>query len=106
LRKQYFSSEDQLVTLYMAAPSGASEQILPSGGDVRAHGGNLAVFDQDIGPLEVADRAVEGKHASVLDQKSTAGDGAGHWLLSMRGANYRGRGGNRTRRAGTEEFAP
>src|ERR1700674_4079812 len=28
LRKQYFSSEDQLVTLYMAAPSGASEQIL------------------------------------------------------------------------------
>src|SRR5436190_12329688 len=30
LRKQYFSSEDRLVTLYMAAPSGTPEQILPS----------------------------------------------------------------------------
>jgi len=29
LRKQYFSSDDQLVTLYMAAPSGTPEQILP-----------------------------------------------------------------------------
>jgi hypothetical protein len=76
------------------------------GGDVRAHGGNLAAFDQDVGPLEVADRVVERKHASVLDQKRTAGDGAGHRLLSMGGDNYRGRGGNRTRRAGTEELAP
>src|SRR5262252_5756224 len=29
LRKQYFSSDDQLVTLYLAAPSGSPEQILP-----------------------------------------------------------------------------
>jgi 5-methylthioadenosine/S-adenosylhomocysteine deaminase len=29
LRKQYFSSEDQLLTLFMAAPSGAPELILP-----------------------------------------------------------------------------
>ena len=28
LRKQYFSSEDQLMTLYLAAPSGAPEVIL------------------------------------------------------------------------------
>jgi len=30
LRKQYFSSDDQLVTLYLAAPSGSPEQILPT----------------------------------------------------------------------------
>jgi len=30
LRKQYFSSEDQLVTLYLAAPSGSPEQTLPT----------------------------------------------------------------------------
>jgi cytosine/adenosine deaminase-related metal-dependent hydrolase len=30
LRKQYFSSEDQLLTLYMAAPFGAPEVILPA----------------------------------------------------------------------------
>ena len=35
----------------------------------------------------------------------TAGDGAGNRLLSIRGANYPGRGSNRTR-AGTEELAP
>ena len=30
LRKQYFSSEDQLMTLYLAAPSGAPDVILPA----------------------------------------------------------------------------
>src|ERR1700730_16186789 len=30
LRKQYFSSEDQLVTLYLAAPSASPEQVLPT----------------------------------------------------------------------------
>jgi 5-methylthioadenosine/S-adenosylhomocysteine deaminase len=30
LRKQYFSSDDQLVTLYLAAPSGSPEQVLPT----------------------------------------------------------------------------
>jgi 5-methylthioadenosine/S-adenosylhomocysteine deaminase len=30
LRKQYFSSDDQLVTLYLAAPSGSPEQVLPA----------------------------------------------------------------------------
>src|SRR3954463_13529956 len=30
LRKQYFSSEDQLMTLFMAAPSAAIEHILPA----------------------------------------------------------------------------
>src|SRR5260370_12486679 len=29
LRKQYFSSDDQLVTLFLAAPGGSPEQILP-----------------------------------------------------------------------------
>jgi 5-methylthioadenosine/S-adenosylhomocysteine deaminase len=29
LRKQYFSSDDQLVTLYLAAPGGSPEQVLP-----------------------------------------------------------------------------
>ncbi len=29
LRRQYFSSDDQLVTLYLAAPGGAPDQVLP-----------------------------------------------------------------------------
>ena len=43
LRKQYFSSEDQLVTLYMAAPSGASEQILPSFKAARDVGARITI---------------------------------------------------------------
>src|SRR5437763_5931828 len=43
LRKQYFSSEDQLVTLYMAAPSGAPEQILPSFKAARDVGARITI---------------------------------------------------------------
>src|SRR5947209_2083581 len=43
LRKQYFSSEDQLVTLYMAAPSGSPEQILPTFKAARDVGARITI---------------------------------------------------------------
>src|SRR5436305_4088001 len=43
LRKQYFSSEDQLVTLYMAAPSGTPEQTLPSFKAARDVGARITI---------------------------------------------------------------
>jgi len=43
LRKQYFTSEDQLVTLYMAAPSGAPEQILPTFKAARDVGARITI---------------------------------------------------------------
>jgi 5-methylthioadenosine/S-adenosylhomocysteine deaminase len=43
LRKQYFSSDDQLVTLYLAAPSGAPEQILPSFKAARDVGARISI---------------------------------------------------------------
>src|SRR5258708_3987310 len=43
LRKQYFSSDDQLVTLYMAAPSGSPEQILPSFKAARDVGARISI---------------------------------------------------------------
>src|SRR6516162_827530 len=43
LRKQYFSSDDQLVTLYMAAPSGAPEQILPTFKAARDAGARITI---------------------------------------------------------------
>ena len=41
--------------------------------DVRLHRGNLLALDQDVGLLEVADGAVERKHAAALDQDRPAG---------------------------------
>ena len=43
LRKQYFSSDDQLVTLYLAAPSGSPEQILPSFKAARDAGARITI---------------------------------------------------------------
>lgn len=43
LRKQYFNSEDQLVTLYMAAPSGAPEQVLPAFKAARDVGARISI---------------------------------------------------------------
>ena len=43
LRKQYFSSDDQLVTLFLAAPSGAPEQILPSFKAARDVGARITI---------------------------------------------------------------
>jgi 5-methylthioadenosine/S-adenosylhomocysteine deaminase len=43
LRKQYFSSDDQLVTLALAAPSGTPEQILPSFKAARDAGARITI---------------------------------------------------------------
>jgi 5-methylthioadenosine/S-adenosylhomocysteine deaminase len=43
LRKQYFSSDDQLLTLYMAAPSGAPELILDSFKAARDVGARISI---------------------------------------------------------------
>jgi 5-methylthioadenosine/S-adenosylhomocysteine deaminase len=43
LRKQYFSSEDQLLTLYMAAPSAAPELILQSWKAARDVGARISI---------------------------------------------------------------
>jgi 5-methylthioadenosine/S-adenosylhomocysteine deaminase len=43
LRKQYFSSDDQLVTLYLAAPSGSPEQILPAFKAARDVGARITI---------------------------------------------------------------
>jgi 5-methylthioadenosine/S-adenosylhomocysteine deaminase len=43
LRKQYFSSEDQLVTLYLAAPSGSPDQILPTFKAARDVGARITI---------------------------------------------------------------
>jgi cytosine/adenosine deaminase-related metal-dependent hydrolase len=43
LRKQYFSSEDQLLTLYLAAPFGAPEQILPTFKAARDVGARITI---------------------------------------------------------------
>ena len=41
--------------------------------DVRLHRRDLAAFDQHVGLLEIADRAVERKHAAALEQDRPAG---------------------------------
>jgi cytosine/adenosine deaminase-related metal-dependent hydrolase len=43
LRKQYFSSDDQLMTLFLAAPSGAPEQILPTFKAARDVGARITI---------------------------------------------------------------
>ena len=43
LRKQYFSSDDQLLTLFLAAPSGAPELILPSFKAARDVGARITI---------------------------------------------------------------
>ena len=43
LRKQYFSSDDQLVTLYLAAPSGSPEEILPTFKAARDVGARITI---------------------------------------------------------------
>ena len=41
--------------------------------DVRPHRRDLLAFDQNVGLLEIADRAVERQHAAALDQDRPAG---------------------------------
>jgi 5-methylthioadenosine/S-adenosylhomocysteine deaminase len=43
LRKQYFSSDDQLVTLYLAAPGGSPEQVLPPFKAAREVGARITI---------------------------------------------------------------
>jgi cytosine/adenosine deaminase-related metal-dependent hydrolase len=43
LRKQYFSSDDQLLTLFLAAPSGAPEAILPTFKAARDVGARITI---------------------------------------------------------------
>ncbi len=43
LRKQYFASDDQLVTLYLAAPSGSPEQVLPAFKAARDVGARITI---------------------------------------------------------------
>src|SRR5258708_24289014 len=43
LRKQYFSSDDQLVTLYLAAPSNSPEQVLPTFKAARDVGARITI---------------------------------------------------------------
>jgi cytosine/adenosine deaminase-related metal-dependent hydrolase len=49
LRKQYFSSDDQLVTLYLAAPSGSPEQVLPTFKAARDVGARITMH-AGVGP--------------------------------------------------------
>jgi len=49
LRKQYFSSDDQLVTLYLAAPSGSPEQVLPTFKAARDVGARITIH-AGVGP--------------------------------------------------------
>jgi 5-methylthioadenosine/S-adenosylhomocysteine deaminase len=43
LRKEYFSSDDQLVTLYLAAPSATPEQVLPTFQAAREVGARITI---------------------------------------------------------------
>jgi cytosine/adenosine deaminase-related metal-dependent hydrolase len=43
LRKEYFSSDDQLVTLYLAAPSATPEQVLPTFRAAREVGARITI---------------------------------------------------------------
>src|SRR6516225_1600509 len=43
LRKQYFSSDNQLATLYLAAPSGSPEQVLPAFKAARDVGARITI---------------------------------------------------------------
>jgi len=49
LRKQYFSSDDQLVTLYLAAPSGSPELVLPPFKAARDVGARITIH-VGVGP--------------------------------------------------------
>lgn len=49
LRKQYFSSDDQLVTLYLAAPSGSPELVLPTFKAARDVGARITIH-VGVGP--------------------------------------------------------
>jgi 5-methylthioadenosine/S-adenosylhomocysteine deaminase len=49
LRKQYFASDDQLVTLYLAAPSGSPEQVLPTFKAARDVGARITMH-AGVGP--------------------------------------------------------
>ncbi len=43
LRKQYFASDDQLVTLYLAAPGGSPDQVLPAFKAAREVGARITI---------------------------------------------------------------
>ena len=48
------------------------------GADVRAHGGDPLVFDQHVGPLEIADGGIVAEHHAAFDQsahRAALGDG-------------------------------
>src|SRR5215470_14700296 len=68
LRKQYFSSDDQLVTLYLAAPSGSPEQILPTFKAARDIGARITVH------VGVGERGRTGLLEKLNAEKALAAD--------------------------------
>ena len=83
LRKQYFSSEDQLMTLYLAAPSGAPDVILPAFkaaprcGRADQHPCRRRRADGCLlEKLNAAERAQVGHHLHPLLHRSTTPNGS------------------------------
>jgi len=68
LRKQYFSSDDQLVTLYLAAPSGSPEQILPTFKAARDVGARITIH------VGVGERGRSGLLEKLNAEKALAAD--------------------------------
>jgi 5-methylthioadenosine/S-adenosylhomocysteine deaminase len=68
LRKQYFSSDDQLVTLYLAAPSGSPEQILPTFKAARDVGARITIH------VGVGERGRVGLLEKLNAEKALAAD--------------------------------
>jgi len=68
LRKQYFSSDDQLVTLYLAAPSGSPEQILPTFKAARDVGARITIH------VGVGERGRTGLLEKLNAEKALAAD--------------------------------
>ena len=68
LRKQYFSSEDQLMTLYMAGPSGAPDVILKSFEAARQVGARISIH------VGVGERGRVGLLEKLHDAKALKAD--------------------------------
>ena len=87
---------------------GGIDHVCVGCSDVRLHRGNPAALDQDIGLLEVADRAIEAEHATALDQDRPARRGGRGRRLGLsdsgRARSHR-RDGKRARGRGAEELA-
>ena len=68
LRKQYFSSDNQLATLYLAAPSGSPEQILPTFKAARDVGARITIH------VGVGERGRSGLLEKLNAEKALAAD--------------------------------